>query len=53
MAITRFKGLETDYLLGQARMRTLGSNRVSSVLTTVLQEEYDRGRRSGRLVPKD
>jgi hypothetical protein len=53
MAITRFKGLETDYLLGQARMRTLGSNRVSNAMTEVLVVEYDRGRRSGRLVPKD
>jgi hypothetical protein len=52
-AASRFRGMPVDALMAKARMRAIGNNRVSSVLTTVLQEEYDRGRRSGRLVPKD
>jgi hypothetical protein len=51
-AASRFKGMPVDALMAKARIRAIGNNRVSSVLTTVLQEEYDRGRRSGRLVPK-
>lgn len=51
-AIGRFSKSSVEGLLGRARARAVGSNRVSNVLAQVLQEEYDYNRRSGRLVPR-
>jgi hypothetical protein len=52
MAVTRFKSIPVEAVMAKARMRAIGNNRVLSTVVDVLVEEYDRGRRSGRLIPK-
>jgi len=47
-AIKKFSAVPVESMLGQARMRSIGSNRVSNVLVGILRETYDYKRHGAR-----